>query len=302
MTEEQPTPQVIATESSAEVKKKPFYKKAWFWIVIAVVVIAGIYSTIHPAKISDKVHVGDTYEKVNDTLTKEGLFEGSNYQTAPKASEMTALADKWKVTKIDDSTDPATITFEKTHAKAFDKLDLVNKDWSEASKEVSEAGYDSTEYEVKTDDGKSVMMKGNWTVESITKNGSKPVVNLKHKATSDSEETTGDDKKESSDAGVSQQGDTSTQSATPSEKATKSGLTVTYAMGACDLRGQQEFPYGYNPAHVFGAISEEVMDDNIFLQYTAKVKNGYNAKREVTITCNVNGTNTAPVVFGWLAN
>lgn len=59
--------------------------------------------------------------------------------------------------------------------------------WDEAEDRLREAGYTSSDYELKTDDGKSVWLRSNWTVEKV-EDGDKPVISLKHNTDEDEEE------------------------------------------------------------------------------------------------------------------
>lgn len=85
------------------------------------------------------------------------------------------------------------------------------------------------------------------------------------------------------------------------EKSTSGGLTQTYALLACKQRGKQEFPYGFKPHFITDAAEPIWSPDSVLLQFGATVKNEYNAKRDVTVNCNVRGSNDKPEVFGWTA-
>lgn len=85
------------------------------------------------------------------------------------------------------------------------------------------------------------------------------------------------------------------------EKSTSGGLTQTYALLACRQRGKQEFPYGFKPHFITDAAEPIWSPDSVLLQFGATVKNEYNAKRDVTVNCNVRGSNDKPEVFGWTA-
>lgn len=85
------------------------------------------------------------------------------------------------------------------------------------------------------------------------------------------------------------------------EKSTSGGLTQAYAQLACKQRGRREFPYGFKPHFLTDAVEPMWSPDSVLLRFGATVKNEYNAKRDVTVNCNVRGSNDKPDVFGWTA-
>lgn len=234
------------------------------------------------SELSGVVEKGDTYTETKKALTDAYLYLNSDYKIEPAATDpdyidMTMTGDAWKVVKIDETTEPPVITFEKEHSVGIESLIKADDNWGDAWQALTDAGWTANDYATKTDDGKTPINNDNWTVVSIDNSSSKPVIHLKHNET---------------DAG-----DSETDTA---KEPTLDGLTAGYALTACDTRGKLENPYGYNPAHFLGATSTTVSDHSILAIYTAKVKNQYNAERKVTVTCNVQGTNEFPEVFGWL--
>ena len=97
---------------------------------------------------------------------------------------------------------------------------------------------------------------------------------------------------------AAQSPDTKQVEKAPAEKeaALSTGLTVTYAMAACNERGDQEFRYGYKPHWVLGLLAERIQNDQWFLKVQADVTNAYNATASVNVECYVTGTNEAPTV------
>ena len=89
----------------------------------------------------------------------------------------------------------------------------------------------------------------------------------------------------------------------PAEKeaALSTGLTITYAMAACNERGDQEFRYGYKPHWVLGLLAERIQDDQWFLKVEADVTNASNATALMNVECYVAGTNESPTVVNFLA-
>jgi hypothetical protein len=250
-------------------------------------------------QVKSVVKVGETYTKADDALIKAGLKEGKDYETDPGKSDarhnsLVNYGDLWKISAVGKKSgnEPVLLRFAKTHPKSLEELSLVGQSWPDAQAALNNSQWDEEDYAVKTTNGKTVLLAANWQVSKVTE-GKNPVITLtpiKEKAEDSSSDSTSTD-----DSASTGSDDSSTKDAT------KSGLTATYATAACDARGKQEYSY-FNPSHVFGTISENVMDNNIFLQYTAKVKDASGTKTKVTVTCNVRGTNNAPEVFGWLVN
>lgn len=67
---------------------------------------------------------------------------------------------------------------------------------------------------------------------------------------------------------------------------------------ACDQRGEQEFPYGFDAHWVLGLIASEYLPDSDewYYKVEADVTNEYGAEQTVNVECYVTGTEDAPVV------
>lgn len=113
--------------------KKPWYKRPWVWIIVAIVIISGL-------------------------AFGQG---GSKDASAPASSKSTQSA------------------VSQPSKETFDMQTLVGKKWDEASQTLTDHHWTSTDYTVQTDDGKTPILGGNWTVTSVSADA-KPVISLKH--------------------------------------------------------------------------------------------------------------------------
>jgi hypothetical protein len=83
------------------------------------------------------------------------------------------------------------------------------------------------------------------------------------------------------------------------EQATTGGLKDDgTGWTACDQRGEQEFPYGFDAHWVLGLITNEYLPDSDewYYKVEADVTNEYGAEQTVNVECYVTGTEEAPVV------
>lgn len=62
----------------------------------------------------------------------------------------------------------------------------------------------------------------------------------------------------------------------------------------CDLAGDLEFPYGYDPHCILGLRVAEIRDDTWYFLVDVSVLNEFNAERDVTFECVVGGTEQSP--------
>lgn len=171
--------------------------------------------------------------------------------------------------------------------------DVVNKDYSAAIADLSKAGFYS--YAGKDLEGK---VAASGTVTKQNPAAGKSVdksTKIELTVMTDLEKLQADAQKKKEEKQETQE---KAQPA-PAEKSTKSGLTQTYAQGACNQYGDKQFPYGFKPHTITGAAEPVWSDDSVLLQFKATTKNEYKAKSDVIINCNVRGTNDAPEVFGW---
>ena len=174
--------------------------------------------------------------------------------------------------------------------------DVTGKSFSEATATLSKAGFT---YDAK-DGTDRIAFDG--TVTGQDPKGSTKTDDTKVKLTVKSSmdefrEKNEQQQKETAEKKAQQQN----TPAPSAEKSTSGGLTQTYALLACRQRGKQEFPYGFKPHFITDAAEPVWSPDSVLLQFGATVKNEYNAKRDVTVNCNVRGSNDKPEVFGWTA-
>lgn len=123
----------VGGRHSGKGKKKPWYKRPWVWIVVAVVLILGL-------------------------AFGQG---GSKEASAPASSKSTQSA------------------ISQPSKETFDMQTLVGKKWDEASKTLADHHWTATDYTVQTDDGKTPILGGNWTVTGVSADA-KPVISLRH--------------------------------------------------------------------------------------------------------------------------
>ena len=174
--------------------------------------------------------------------------------------------------------------------------DVTGKSFSEATATLSKAGFT---YDAK--DGTDRIAFDGTVTGQDPKGGTKTddtKVKLTVKSSMDEfREKNEQQQKEMAEKKAQQQN----MPAPSAEKSTSGGLTQTYALLACRQRGKQEFPYGFKPHFITDAAEPIWSPDSVLLQFGATVKNEYNAKRDVTVNCNVRGSNDKPEVFGWTA-
>ena len=77
---------------------------------------------------------------------------------------------------------------------------------------------------------------------------------------------------------------------------TPSGLEIWDAEVACENRGLQEYPFGFEPHYFIGVIAERVEGDTYFVKVETTLTNEYNAVRESVMECVVSGTPDSPSV------
>lgn len=174
--------------------------------------------------------------------------------------------------------------------------DVTGKSFSEATATLSKAGFT---YDAK--DGTDRIAFDGTVTGQDPKGGTKTddtKVKLTVKSSMDEFREKNEQQQKEMAEKKAQQQNTPAPSA---EKSTSGGLTQTYALSACRQRGKQEFPYGFKPHFITDAAEPIWSPDSVLLQFGATVKNEYNAKRDVTVNCNVRGSNDKPDVFGWTA-
>ena len=174
--------------------------------------------------------------------------------------------------------------------------DVTGKSFSEATATLSKAGFT---YDAK--DGTDRIAFDGTVTGQDPKGGTKTddtKVKLTVKSSMDEFREKNEQQQKEKAEEKAQQQNTPAPSA---EKSTSGGLTQTYALLACRQRGKQEFPYGFKPHFITDAAEPIWSPDSVLLQFGATVKNEYNAKRDVTVNCNVRGSNDKPEVFGWTA-
>jgi len=100
--------------------------------------------------------------------------------------------------------------------------------------------------------------------------------------------------------GVAKQGEQC--SAPPSTTAPPSSITATGAHEACDLRADQEFPWGYKIHSIIGVMADQASADGTswFWKVSIDITNAFGTKRSATLECTVTGTDANPVVSGFV--
>lgn len=100
--------------------------------------------------------------------------------------------------------------------------------------------------------------------------------------------------------------ETETAESEPSqtEQATTGGLKDDgTGWTACDQRGEQEFPYGFDAHWVLGLLATEYHadTDEWYFKVEADVTNENGAEQTINVECYVTGTEEAPVVTDFIA-
>ena len=86
----------------------------------------------------------------------------------------------------------------------------------------------------------------------------------------------------------------------PVVEATSMGLTGSTAQDTCDLAGEIQFPYGYDPHWFVGLITAEIVNDQWFFKVETSVTNEYDAERDVVIECTVSGSEDVPALASYI--
>jgi hypothetical protein len=129
MTDSQSQDQPQSTHG--ETRGKPFYKRGWFWILIAL--------------ISMGMSQHGTHNGTEATASTQATSSVAPSAT-PSAPEPTLRPDRY----------PDIL-----------KLGLEGMNWSEAYQKLDDAQIEDNDYVVDTSDGKSVWMKDNWRVQTV---------------------------------------------------------------------------------------------------------------------------------------
>lgn len=178
-------------------------------------------------------------------------------------------------------TAPASAPPSSQEAAGFMLPDYVGKTLDIAASELLKNGilYDAKD----AVNGKAVLSPKNWTVlssnpgpGSVVKSGEKVTFQV-HKP--------GEPK----------------ASEPPAEATTSTGLDETTAQAACDIYGDNEFPYGWDPHWILGKQPAQLVDDRWLLKVEADVTNQFNAEAKMTVECTVGGTKDRPDVESFLA-
>jgi hypothetical protein len=130
MTDSQSQDQPQSTHG--ETGGKPFYKRGWFWILIALV--------------SMGMSQHGTHNETEATASTQATSSVAP-SAAPSAPEPTLRPDRY----------PDIL-----------KLGLDGMNWSEAYQKLDDAQIEDNDYVVDTSDGKSVWMKDNWRVQTVS--------------------------------------------------------------------------------------------------------------------------------------
>lgn len=126
-------PQIPSQSTSGgTAKRKPFYKKFWFWLLIVLVSVG---------------------------TSQQGTQDKTSTGTKPRSTS--------SVVRSTSSPTPESRLSPDRYADIL-KLGLEGMNWSEAYQKLNDARIKANAYTVDTADGKSVWMKSNWTVQAVT--------------------------------------------------------------------------------------------------------------------------------------
>lgn len=126
-------PQIPSQSTSGRTaKRKPFYKKFWFWLLIVLVSVG---------------------------TSQQGTQDKTSTGTKPRSTS--------SVVRSTSSPTPESRLSPDRYADIL-KLGLEGMNWSEAYQKLNDARIKANAYTVDTADGKSVWMKSNWTVQAVT--------------------------------------------------------------------------------------------------------------------------------------
>lgn len=169
--------------------KKPWYKRWWGITIIVLLIISAIGYIFTPSKAIPNV-VGQTVSEARTTLEKEG-FEDITVKHKTKGFEDITVTPgtkgqdkKWKVEEQtpeagqkEKTSTTITLTVKRDTS---DLPNIVKKGMmlDEAINALTDEGYDSSDYKIKSDSGESVIFHSDWEVLSA-KNG---VIRVHNKA------------------------------------------------------------------------------------------------------------------------
>lgn len=157
--------------------KKPWYKRWWGITIIVLLIIGGIDYIITPSKAIPNV-VGQTVSEARTTLEKEGFEDitvkrkTKGFEDITVTPEIKSQDKKWKV----EEQTPEAGQKEKTSTSitltvkrdTSDLPKIVKKGMmlDEAIDALTDEGYDSSDYKIKSDSGESVISHSDWEVLS----------------------------------------------------------------------------------------------------------------------------------------
>lgn len=157
--------------------KKPWYKRWWGITIIVLLIIGTIDYILTPSKVIPNV-VGQTVSEARTTLEKEG-FEDITVKPETKGHEYITVTPetrgqdrKWKV----EEQTPEAGQKEKTSTSitltvkrdTSDLPNIVKKGMmlDEAINALTDEGYSTSDYKIKSDSGESVIFHSDWEVLS----------------------------------------------------------------------------------------------------------------------------------------
>ncbi|WP_163200261.1 PASTA domain-containing protein [Bifidobacterium sp. SMB2] len=162
--------------------KKPFWKRWWCWLIVAVFVIGGIGYAMEPS-IAVPNTVGQGIADAQSAL-KDAGFENIEISGRDGGKD-----EIWTVKSQDPDGGQAkksvtiTLTVEKDLARVKNYAETGMK-LDKAKEALSDAGYDAGDYKVESDTGKTVVKESNWVIVSVS-DDSMLVITVHNKAADD---------------------------------------------------------------------------------------------------------------------
>jgi hypothetical protein len=152
------------------------------------------------------------------------------------------------------------------------------------------------EYEVEFDAGDDhVFIRSNWTVDAQTPEAGSPLEEGETITLSVSKHVDEPEPEPTSAAPTIAPETAPAPAPAPAADTTSGGLSVGWAVTACDQYGSDTYVYGWDGDWLIDG-TRQLVDDRWFLKAGADITNAYGAERRATVECRVGGSDDAPVV------
>lgn len=166
------------------------------------------------------------------------------------------------------------------------------KSLKDVKKELKAAGYDSDDYEIKSDSSKHVLAASNWTVVSVS-DGEKPVITVTKNGDDDADDDAKDDEDTETDNDTDDQNDDQDDQDDQHQPSTPASTEPDYgkAVQVCDEAAKAQLwpgqPYNSDPIVGKQKWMKSLDEGQWLARYNVKVGAG---EQKLAVNCLVNTT------------